>query len=169
VRIPPRRMAGLRALACWSALFLGACASAPAPQKSAPSPIDMQRGWKVYTYAGPDSPVGVTTLPNAPADTTRPDHLLCAIADAFCEPVRDERNAAADDRMKGFCGASGHATQRVVLAPGWSDEVPPYPDCFVHCVCEGRAPRTDDPAEQARESATGPCTNRLNCRLDCPK
>jgi hypothetical protein len=168
VQTPTRRPTGILVLACWSALLLGGCATTGTQQQAAPNPIDMQRGWRIYTYADPDALVGVTTLPNAPADTTRPDHLLRAIADAFCEPIRDEKNAAADARMKEFCGGAAHSTQRVVLAPGWGDEVPAYPDCFIHCVCEGRAPRTDDPAELARESKTGPCTNRLNCRLDCP-
>jgi hypothetical protein len=159
---------GLCAAACAAGLLLGACASTATPQKAAPNPIDMQRGWKIYTLGPGDAAVGMTTIPTAPSDTTRPDKILDAIADAFCTPVRDEKNEAADERLRDYCGRVARAPGRVILAPDWSAEVPSYPDCFIHCVCEGRAPRTDDPAETARESKTGPCTNRLNCRLDCP-
>jgi hypothetical protein len=159
---------GLRAAACSAGLLLGACATTGAQQKAAPNPIDIQRGWKIYTMGPGDVMVGMTTIPSAPADTTRPDKILDAIADAFCTPVRDEKNQAVDQRLKDYCGGAARVPGRVVLAPDWSAEVPSYPACFIHCVCEGRAPRTDDPSELARESKTGPCTNRLNCRLDCP-
>jgi hypothetical protein len=160
---------GLRAAACGAGLLIGACATTATPQKPAPNPIDLQRGWKIYTLGPGDAAVGMTTIPTAPSDTTRPDRILDAIADAFCTPVRDEKNEAADERLRDYCGRVARAPGRVVLAPDWSAETPSYPDCFIHCVCEGRAPRSDDPAETARESKTGPCTNRLNCRLDCPQ
>ena len=156
--------AGLRAAACGAGLLLGACATASTPQKAAPNPIDMQRGWKIVTLGSGDAEVGMTTIPGAPSDTTRPDRILDAIAEAFCTPVHDEKNQAVDERLKDYCGRVAKTPGRVVLAPDWNAEVPSYPDCFIHCVCEG----TDDPAETARESKTGPCTNRLNCRLDCP-
>jgi hypothetical protein len=168
MRTPRRCPSGVRAAMFWVPLLLGACASTPPPQKPAPNPIDIQRGWKVYTLGPGDAVVGMTTLPGAPSDTTRPDKILDSIADAFCTPVRDEKNETADTGMRDYCRHVASAPGRVVLAPDWSAEVPSYPDCFIHCVCEGRAPRTDDPAEVARESKTGPCTNRLNCRLDCP-
>jgi len=168
MRTPRRWPIGVRAAMFWVPLLLGACASTATEQKAAPNPIDMQRGWKIYTLGPGDAPLGMTTLPAAPSDTTRPDKILDAIADAFCTPVLDEKNETADTRLKDYCRRAAKAPGRVVLAPDWSAEVPSYPDCFIHCVCEGRAPRTDDPAEMARESKTGACTNRLNCRLDCP-
>jgi hypothetical protein len=149
------------------ALLLAACAT-PAPPHPSPSPAELARGWKVYTYGSGQALVGVTTIPNAPADTTRPEKAVDFVTEAFCTPVADEKNPAAEQHLRDFCRHSTRATTRVVLAPDWNAEVPQNPDCFIHCVCEGHAPRTDDPSEKARESDAGPCTNRLNCRLDCP-
>jgi hypothetical protein len=155
------------ALISFAALALAACVS-PAPVPPAPSPIDMQRGWRVYVYAAGGALVGVTTMPQHPADQAPPDAILADIAEAFCRPALDKDNAAADEGLRDFCQPSPNP-RRVVLAPGWNDDVPAHKGCFIHCVCEGRAPRTGDAAEQARASDTGPCTNRLNCRLDCPQ
>jgi len=149
---------------------LTACASSGVTEIAVPDPIDMQRGWRIFVYGENDAVVGVTALPQHPAGSTRPEEILGSIAGAFCVPVLDDGNVAAGDRLRGFCREPGRQAGRgrVVLAPGWGDATPPHPDCFIHCVCEGYVPRTDAQDEMTRESATGPCTNRLNCRLACP-
>jgi hypothetical protein len=159
-RLAPAVLAGM---------LLAACA-APKP-KPPPNPLELLRGWQVYTYGAGDAPVGRTAVPEHPVDRDKPREVLPSIVRAFCRPVDDgEAAAVADEALRDFCKSSAarDPTARVVLSPGWEDAVPPYPHCFIRCVCEGYAPRLDDAVDQARESETGPCTNRLNCRLECP-
>lgn len=149
--------------------LLTACA-APAP-KPPPNPLEMLRGWNVYVYGSDNALVGRTVVPEHPADRDKPQEILPAIAGAFCRPVDDgEAAAAGDEPLSTFCKsvAGGHLNARVVLSPDWKAAAPSHPDCFIRCVCEGYAPRFEEPVDRGRESETGACTNRLNCRLECP-
>ncbi|HUD72453.1 MAG TPA: hypothetical protein VMQ62_10870 [Dongiaceae bacterium] len=148
--------------------LLAACASAPPPP---PDPLELLRAWQVYVYGAGDTLVGRSSVPEHPADRDKPVHVLPSVVRAFCRPVNaGEAAAVADEAINGFCrsAAATDPTARVVLSPGWKDPAPPYRNCFIRCVCEGYAPRLDDPVDQGRESESGPCTNRLNCRLECP-
>lgn len=146
------------------------CATTGSGETAAPGPEEVRRGWQVFVYAADGTVVGRTSLAQHPADRTRPDAVLASLPGAFCLPVLDDENEVADERLRKFCrgGDIREGSARVVLAPGWGDEVPPHSACFIHCVCEGYVARGDDPAELARESERGGCSNRLNCRLDCP-
>ena len=149
--------------------ILAACAT-PAPPPP-PNALELLRGWQVYVYGTGDQLVGRTSLPEHPADRDKPQQVMPGVVRAFCRPVDDGETAAvADEALTTFCrsAVARDPTARVVLSPGWKDAVPPHHDCFIRCVCEGYAPRLDDPSERGRESETGPCTNRLNCRLECP-
>ncbi len=154
-------------VAAWT---LAACASAPPPPPP-PNSLELLRAWQVYVYGADNALVGRTSVPEHPADRDKAPKVLPSVVRAFCRPVTDHEAAAvADEAINTFCrsAAATDPTARVVLSPGWKDAVPPYHDCFIRCVCEGYAPRLDDAVDQARESETGPCTNRLNCRLECP-
>jgi hypothetical protein len=125
----------------------------------------------VYVYGSDDTLVGRSSVPEHPADSDKPQAVMPSVVRAFCRPVdAGEPAAVADEALSNFCKSAEarNPTARVVLSPGWKDPAPPHPTCFIRCVCEGYAPRFDDPVDQARESRTGPCTNRLDCRLECP-
>jgi hypothetical protein len=151
-------------------IALAGCATSGKSPPPEPTPAEIQRGWQVYVYGADGSAIGRTSLPQHPADRTRPDEILPSIGGAFCVPVLDPDIDVSDKRLRKFCRGSDdrEGRGRVVLAPGWDDAVPAHPACFIHCVCEGYAARGDDAAELAKESDKGGCSNRLNCRLDCP-
>lgn len=172
---PTRRPAG-RGMAiatlAGAALFTGAalfaCASAPPPP---PNPLELLRAWQLYVYGAEGAIVGRSSIPEHPADRDKPQAVMPSVVHAFCRPVdAGETAAVADEAITKFCqgAAARDPSARVVLSPGWKDAVPPFNDCFIRCVCEGYAPRIDDPVDRGRESESGPCTNRLNCRLECP-
>jgi hypothetical protein len=153
-----------------AASVLVACASAPPPPPP-PNSLEILRAWQVYVYGAGDALVGRTSVPEHPVDRDKAPKVLPSVVRAFCRPVNDgEAAAVADEPINAFCrsAAATEPSARVILSPGWKDAVPPYGHCFIRCVCEGYAPRLDDAVDQGRESETGPCTNRLNCRLECP-
>ena len=138
------------------------CAS-PEPQPApgpGEAPFPTGKGYTLYVLASDGRVAAQIRVPDQIADPEEPRPFMRSVSEAFCAPILDESQPEPEERLLNYCRrtASPEAGRRVTMTHSWSQPVPPTDRCFIHCVCEGRA----DGAE------SGPCTDRLNCRLRCP-
>lgn len=155
------RLAGRSRAVLLLGVLLGCASPEPQPLPGpGETPFPTGQGYTLYVLASDGEVAGEIRVPDQIADPEDPRPFMRSVSEAFCVPILDESRPEPEARLLNYCRrtAAPETGRRVIVTHSWSQPVPPTDRCFIHCVCEGRA----------AGAMTGPCADRLNCRLRCP-